>query len=189
MGYSVFYNASTNTYYQSTEPEWVPQWKSPIGVHGGVRKAWMKGGIDGRPSTGGEMNEMHMDVTFAIAAFAASFTYLYFSDTDTTYSDRASFKYEGSGPGAQLSYALHPFLSIDAMYARVSGPLEFSAGMTEMSSDMDANRIQIGTTIRGLPIIGVKLALERVGGVTNLYGQDMTWGAWGFSVEGLISLF
>lgn len=189
MGYATFYNPSNGLTYQSTEPEWVPQWKSPIGLHGGVRKGWMKGGLDGRPSTGGEMNEMHYDITFALSAFAVSFTYLYFSDTDTTYSDGASFKYEGSGPGAQFSYALHPFISLDAMYARVSGPITFGAGMTQMATEMDGNRIQLGTTIRGLPIIGVKLALERVGGVANLYGQDMEWGAWGFSVEGLISLF
>ncbi len=189
MGYATFTDVMTGLTYQSTEPEWVPQWKSPIGLHGGVRKGFMKGGIDGRPSTGGEMDEMHMDLTLAVSAFAVSFTYLYFSDTDTRYSDGPTFKHEGSGPGVGFSYALHPFLSLDAMYARVSGPLTLGAGMTQMSTDMSANRIQLGTTIRGLPIIGVKLALERVGGVGNFEGQDMAWGAWGFSVEGLISLF
>lgn len=189
VGYHVYEFAGGSPKYKGYEVESVDQWKSPIGLHGGVRKGWWKGGLEGRPSTGGEMSEMHYDLTFAVRAFAVSLTYLYFADSDTNYSDGPSFKHEASGFGGMFSYAVLPILSLDAMFARVSGPLKFSGGMSEMSSDMGANRIALGTTIRVLPIVGLKLDLNRIGGVVNYGGQDMSWGAWGFSVEGIISLF
>ena len=57
------------------------------------------------------------------------------------------------------------------------------------NGDITANRIAVGTTLRFVPIFGLHFDVNRIGGSGHYLGHDVDWGAWGFSVEGLISLW
>jgi len=167
------------------------QWRSPIGLHGGVRKGWVRGGLAGRDATGGELDELHWDLTVPLLpGTAIGLSYLW-SMTNLRYSDGATISHDARGWAGRLSYAPLPVASVDLMFGKVGGPLTFAPfdGVMDTPANSDVSRLALGVTLRPLPIAGVRIDVNRCSGDLRLFDRPAAWGTWGVSVEGVLTLW
>lgn len=165
------------------------QWKSPIGLHAGNRKGWLRGGLAGRDATGGDVTDMHWDLTVPLGkGLAVGLSYLW-ATTTMEYSDGVSLAHDGTGWAGRASYAPHPNASLDLLVGKVSGTLTVGSQENEKMDDVGVSRLALGVTVRPVPILALRLDVVRVSGEATVFGRSSTWGGWGPSVEAVLCLF
>lgn len=167
----------------------------PVGVVGGIKKAWLSGGIDGVNSSSGGQDELYYDFTAAYFGFGVGATYSYFADSSIDFSDDYSLKHEGSGWAGRLSWAPAPAVSIDASYGGLSGPLTLAGRSQPAISSVEDAKVRrwsigghIGVFSGGYMTINLRFDLLHVAGELPLENRVVGWSAWGpsFAIEGAL---